>query len=231
MIRPKTVRLIDVLRPACAEDGRGRPTVRRGALLARALPALVGAVPGAMGGTGDVGTAHDTPALRRQIIPAALETKILSLDLANLSAHDVNEVLRYGPAPRIVALQGSVPLVTMQPFADFLVAMGYPAPQLVDPEPYRADGSATVRTVTLPASTGHIGSSRARHLAENPVTRAWIDGYRPGGRRALPTGVGTTNLVHAADIWFSVRRHWCVEAQKLIHARRSVRRPSALSGG
>ena len=31
------------------------------------------------------------------------------------------------PAPRIIALQGSVALVTMEPFAEFLVAMGYPA--------------------------------------------------------------------------------------------------------
>ena len=373
MIGPKTVRLRDVLKPAAAKGGRGRTGVRRSALLARALLALAGAVPAAMAGTGDVGTAHETPVLRRHTIPPALETRILALDPANLSANDVSEVLRYGPAPRIVALQGSVPLVTMQPFADFLVAMGYPAPQLVDPEtgersyssyidsdklaglvawfyehdglmpmlvghsqggmvvmktlhelagafraaipvwnpqrataelrttivdpltgqrrpvvglrisyaaalatgalprvllgqwdmlarlrevpdsvaeftgfvvpwdliagtgprpkPYRAVGSATVRTVTLPASTGHIGIPRARHLAENPVTRAWIDGYRPGGKQALPTGVDTTNLIHAADIWYSVRRHWCLEAQRLIQARRSIRRRSARGEG
>ena len=37
------------------------------------------------------------------------------------------------PAPRIVLLQGSVPLVTMEPFARFLIAMGYPADRLRNP--------------------------------------------------------------------------------------------------
>ena len=99
------------------------------------------------------------------------------------------------------------------------------------PEPYRASRAAAVRTVTLPASPGHIGMPRATHLAENPVTRAWIDRYRPGGKQALPTGVDTTNLIHAADIWYSVRKHWCLEAQKLIQARRRIRRRSALGDG
>jgi hypothetical protein len=32
--------------------------------------------------------------------------------------------------------------------------------------------------------------------------------------------VDTTNLVHAADIWHSVKRHWTIEARRLVGARR-----------
>ena len=28
----------------------------------------------------------------------------------------------------------------------------------------------------------------------------------------------TANLLHAADIWFSVKKHWCLEAQRLVRA-------------
>ncbi len=37
------------------------------------------------------------------------------------------------PAPRIIALHGSVPIVTMAPFARFLVAMGYPQERVRNP--------------------------------------------------------------------------------------------------
>jgi len=37
------------------------------------------------------------------------------------------------PAPRIVLLDGSVPIHTMAPFAEFLAALGYPAERLRDP--------------------------------------------------------------------------------------------------
>jgi hypothetical protein len=39
----------------------------------------------------------------------------------------------------------------------------------------------------------------------------------------LPEGpdVDSANIVHAADIWYSVKKHWCIEAQQLIRARRA----------
>lgn len=83
------------------------------------------------------------------------------------------------------------------------------------PEPYVATGSARVRNVTLPAAYTHIGLPDAGHLARHPETRAWIDSYVPG--TALPPpipGVDTTNLLHAADIWYSVRKAWVKAAQQ-----------------
>jgi hypothetical protein len=90
------------------------------------------------------------------------------------------------------------------------------------PEPYVAIGRAEVRNVILPASYSHIGLPATEHLPAQPATRAWIESYRP--KSALPALPGdpdadTRNLIHAADLWHSIRRHWCREGQRLLRAR------------
>ncbi len=302
---------------------------------------------------------------RRIAVDAATENRILALAPEQISDREVAELLGRMPAPRIFCLHGSVPLVTMQPFAEFLVAMGYPETSIRDPkdgtysyssyddsrrlagmlawyyeregmmpivighsqggmllikvlydlagasgdriavwnpltgqaeqrftivdprtgaerpvvglkvgyaaamatgsfprvllgqweilpklrkipdtveeftgffiewdliaatfpgtEPFQATGSAAVRTVTLPAGYGHITLPLTTHLAVNPVTRAWISDYSPS--RAIPplpaaAGVDAANIIHAADIWHSVKKQWCLEAQRQIRARR-----------
>ena len=308
------------------------------------------------------GTAPARPVLAMDRLT---EDRILALDPKDISAAEVGDVLGRSTAPRIIALQGSVPLITMQPFAEFLIAMGYPESRLSNPkdgsfsyasggssaelagaiawyyesdglmpmlighsqggmlaikvlhelagsfgsevdvwnpitetsehrtwirdprtgairpvvglklpyvaalatgklprlllgqwsmlkkvrqvpdsveefsgytiewdpiagtfpgsETYRATGSAQVRNVTLGMATSHIAMPRTRALARDAVTRAWIDAYRPGENLPLPAGttVDTSNLLHAADIWFSVKKHWCIELQRSIRARRS----------
>ena len=83
-----------------------------------------------------------------------------------------------------------------------------------DEDPYRATGRAQVRNVVLPATTSHIGAPRADHLVRDPATRAWIDAYRPAAAPPMPEGVDTTNLVQAAELWYSIKRAWCGEAQR-----------------
>ncbi len=298
-------------------------------------------------------------------LDAATEDRILALVPESISERDVREVLSRAPAPRIISLQGSVPVITMAPFAEFLVAMGYPRDKLrnpadgsltyssyvdarqlagtlawyyeregmmpmmighsqggmiairvlhelagdfgdavpvwnpergaaedrttiVDPlsgaqrpvvglqlsyvaalatgtlprlllgqwsmltrlreipdtvveftgfslewdliagnfgraDTYRATGSAKVRNVTLPAAASHITLPQAQELALDPVTREWINRYVPGtATPAFPTDtrLDLANLLHAADIWYSVKKHWCLEAQQLIRSRR-----------
>ena len=71
-----------------------------------------------------------------RIAPDVAE-RLPRLDCGHVSAADVRDTLARAPAPRVVLLQGSVPLVTMEPFARFLIAMGYPEGRLSNPR----DGS------------------------------------------------------------------------------------------
>ena len=298
----------------------------------------------------------------------ATEDRLLALDPERISPEEVREVLARAPAPRIIGLQGSVPIVTMAPFAEFLIAMGYPAERLRNPRDgrytyssftdsreiagalawhYEREGSVpmlighsqggmlTVKvlqdlagasgdripvwnpvidaaedrfTVADPltgARSSRRGPARAvrgrardresharaarpvgdavaaahraghrrrvhrllhrmgrdrRHLAARPrrtiridrpgaprcatsrsprsirtyrcpprriwpQTRrrvAWIEHYAPGASTPAPADVDTQNLLHAADIWFSIKKHWCLEAQRLVRAQRAV---------
>jgi hypothetical protein len=289
----------------------------------------------------------------------AIAAAIRQLDCTRMSADDVRTTLSHAPAPRIVLLQGSVAVVTMEPFAKFLIDMGYPADRLrnprdglfsysshidsatlagelafdyeqsglapmlighsqggmlairtlyelagafhdalhvvdptngnvlartsiVDPRtresrpvvglrvsyatalatgwlprlllgqwtmlprlrqipdtvdeftgftlpndpiagtvlgdsPYVSLGRARVRNVVLPRDYHHVALPRVAHLPANPAIRRWIDAWSPDAAPASPAG-DTTNLVHAADIWYSVKRHWCLQAQRLLNA-------------
>jgi len=293
--------------------------------------------------------------------PAAGADAVANLDCDRLSSRDIHEVLATAPAPRIIAISGSFNAVSMDPFARFLVAMGYPAERIKNPAdgawsyssagssarlagmiawhyerdgmmpimigysgggmlavrtlhefagafasrvvvvdaatgealrrdtivdplsgrerpalglkvpyactlatgllprfillqwtmlgklhdipdtvdeftgfviewdpiagtfpgstPYAATGSAHVRNVTLPATYRHVDLPRTEQLATNPVTRAWIDAYRPDAAPPLPdASVDTTNLLQAADIWHSVARNWCREATRVARS-------------
>ncbi len=308
---------------------------------------------------------------RGDALDATIEQRLLALDPQRISGQDVREVLAHAPAPRIVALHGSLPIVTMEPFAEFLAAMGYPDERLrhprdgrmslssfsdsreiagsiawhyerdgvmpilighsqggmlvvkvlqdlagasgpslavwdpiagvaqdrstiVDPlsgaqrpvvglqlpyaaalatgramrvllgqwdmlarlrsvpdstaefgayfiawdpialtgpdaahdDPYRATGSASVRNIMLPADYGHLTLPLARHLADDPATRQWIERFDPRAQAAAPpdiAGADLRNIVHAADIWHSVKKSWCLQAQQYALARRAGR--------
>jgi hypothetical protein len=72
-------------------------------------------------------------------IAPPLAQRLDALDCDRLSSGDVASVLATVPAPQVIAMHGSVPIVTMEPFAEFLQRMGYPAERLVNPR----DGART----------------------------------------------------------------------------------------
>ena len=80
--------------------------------------------------------------------------------------------------------------------------------------------------MTLPADYGHISLPLTAHLAANPVD-AGLDQPLLAARRCGPPlppaeDLDTRNILHAADIWYSVKKHWCLEAQRLIRAKRRL---------
>jgi hypothetical protein len=86
---------------------------------------------------------------------------------------------------------------------------------------YRPLGTARVRNVPLPAGYSHVFVAATSHLARDPALRAWINAYAPGTQAPLPADDNaTTNLLFAADVWYSIKKHWVLQAQKAIRARR-----------
>lgn len=97
------------------------------------------------------------------------------------------------------------------------------APGLEGAKLFRAAGKATVRNVTLPAEYSHIFVPVTAHLAESGPMRAWINAFDPdhkGELAPLPEG-NASNVMWAADLWHSIKKHWCLEAQRLLRAPRS----------
>lgn len=89
---------------------------------------------------------------------------------------------------------------------------------------FRHNGTASVRNVILPAVYNHVTLPVVGPLADDPVARAWIQSYRPGATTSEPppetVGYG---VLWAADVWYSVKKHWVLEAQRLILAKRALR--------
>ncbi len=313
--------------------------------------------------------AAEGSALQRLDLDTGTEEAILALDPERLSEREIREVLSQAPAPRIINLDGSLPLITMRSFSKFLIAMGYPEEKVravtggsytynsytdsreiagltawlyeregmlpilighsqggmrtikvlhelsgafsdqipvwnpltgkaedrftvIDPltgeerpvrglklrfaaaiatgkpmrvlfgqwemihrlrripdtveeftgytiqwdliagivpglehsEQYRANGAARVRNVLLPPEYNHLTAPLTAHLASQETTRRWISQYAPGleplSLQADPE-IDTRNLLLAADLWYHIKKHWCLEAQRLIRAKRS----------
>ncbi len=130
--------------------------------------------------------------------------------------------LATGTLPRVLLGQWSmIPRLrripdTARDFTGFAIAWDPIAGNFATAPPYAATGTAQVRNVMLPASYTHIGMPITLHLAEDPVTRAWIEGWRPDRDAPVPAAaeVDTRNLLHAADLWYSIRLHWCHEGRR-----------------
>jgi len=87
-------------------------------------------------------------------------------------------------------------------------------------EAFHRAGSAHVRNVVLPATYSHGTLPRVAPLADDPEVRDWINAYVPGQTRdpsALP-GDAPEHVLWAADVWYDIKRHWCLEAQHWVRA-------------
>ena len=103
-----------------------------------------------------------------------------------------------------------------------LVAWTFPG--MSDVGQYRRGGGAQVRNIVLPITYNHILVPITHTLAADAKTRDWINAYVPGNtdESTAPAGVSGYNILWAADVWFSIKKHWCLEAQRLIHAKQAA---------
>lgn len=92
---------------------------------------------------------------------------------------------------------------------------------------YKATGSAIVRNLRLPSDYGHASIPDTRHLAKDPAIRGWLGKYRPTDMpsAALQLDVkfdgDSTHILWAAEVWYSVKKHWVLELQRKIRAEQS----------
>ena len=99
-------------------------------------------------------------------------------------------------------------------FTGFAIAYDPIAGNGATAEPYVSLARHAVRNVMLPASYSHIGAPIMDQLAAQPATRAWIVAWRPDAPpQPMPEGADVRNLELAADLWYSIRKHWCSEGQ------------------
>ena len=186
-----------------------------GMIAIRALHELAGAF-GTTIGVVDPATGEAQP--RTTIVDPATgaERPVLGLEVPYASAIATGKLMRLllGQWSMLGRLR-QIPDSGVE-FTGFSIAFDPLAFEFGGSDPYVATGTAIVRNVVLPASTSHLGAPQTKHLAADPATRAWINAYAPGAKPApLPSGVDTTNIDHAADIWWSVKKHWCLAAQAL----------------
>ena len=92
---------------------------------------------------------------------------------------------------------------------------------------YKASGTAVVRNVWLPAAYRHGTMPDTKHLLNDPRIVDWISTYHPtNGPVSRPQldvkfDADSRNILWAADVWYSIKKHWVLELQRRIRAQRA----------
>jgi len=116
---------------------------------------------------------------------------------------------------------------TVDEFTGFFIAIDLIAwsfPGVNEQEVFREVGKAKVRNLELPASYSHVLLPAVQELAKDPETRSRLNGYVPGklGESGLESD-RLSGALWAADVWYSIKKHWVLELQQLIRAKRAAR--------
>jgi hypothetical protein len=91
---------------------------------------------------------------------------------------------------------------------------------------FKPSGTAKVRNVRLPTKDKHGKTPAAEHLLKSQQIKNWINDYTPIATPNEDLNVqfdsDSKHLLFAADVWYSVKKHWVLELQNLIRARRAL---------
>ena len=115
---------------------------------------------------------------------------------------------------------------TVDEFTGYSIGLDFFAfsvPGAEEADHYQHNGRAQVRNVKLPAWYNHVAAPVTHDLATDPLARPWISAYVPGeANTPVPLEAEGRSVLWAADVWHSVKKHWCLEVQRLIRARRAM---------
>jgi hypothetical protein len=95
---------------------------------------------------------------------------------------------------------------------------------------FKPMGKAIVRNVRLPSAYKHGAIPDTRHLLKSDQIKDWINNYRPADKPLdtphldLQFGSDSSHILWAADVWYSIKKHWVLELQRQIRARRLLGR-------
>lgn len=90
---------------------------------------------------------------------------------------------------------------------------------------YYAKGTAKVRNVWLPSFYRHGHIPDTQHLLESQEMRDWISNYHPPDKPVdrpkldVKFDGNSKNIIWAADVWYSIKKHWVLELQRLVQAK------------
>ena len=90
---------------------------------------------------------------------------------------------------------------------------------------YRPVGSAKVRNIVLPRESNHLGVILIEGLGKNDQTRAWVNTYAPSNKPLQPPSAfegETQNILFAAEVWFNIKKYWCLELKRWILGRNTA---------
>jgi len=115
---------------------------------------------------------------------------------------------------------------TVDEFTGYSIGLDFFAfsvPGAEEADDFERNGKAHVRNVKLPAWYNHVAGPVSHDLPDDPVARAWISAYVPGETTSpAPLQEAGRSVLWAADVWHSVKKHWLIELQRLIRARRAI---------
>ena len=115
---------------------------------------------------------------------------------------------------------------TVDDFTGYTIGVDFwpwPIPGFEGSAPYQSSGTAKVRNLILPATYDHVDAPYIAALADIPAARAWLEAYHSD--KVMPDPPPEAEglaIFWAADIWYSVKKHWALEAQRLIRAKRDT---------
>ena len=102
--------------------------------------------------------------------------------------------------------------------------MGYGGANL-----FKAGGTAKVRNIELPAKWKHGAVPDAKHLLKSQAIKDRINRYQPPEQthvvvepNAEAFEPDTLYIAYAEDTWYSIKKHWVLELQQLIRAKRAA---------
>jgi len=90
---------------------------------------------------------------------------------------------------------------------------------------FQSMDKAVVRNVWLPSFYKHGAIPDTKHLLKCQPIVDWINNYRPAGkpvdRPQLDENfdADSRHILWAAEVWYSMKKHWVLELQRLIRAR------------